>query len=476
MKRPSKRDKLSKEKAVEFESQQFEEYFVWLQEHMPDSFFEEVDPQQYNLIAHYLMGFPLQDNFCQIQLKNEAFILALDDPDTDVRILKNFNMYGIKNYLTFTSDVPPPFPGVKKKLKIAIVYFTSFTEGAAAKDPSKAITKQKKEQLFTELQTQDPDVSKEDFEALIKEMDNTFLRSLSTERLVIALRMCLRASTRDNCQYETHYNENWKKQKGNPPSLRIIFAWRSTPKYKFLYRMTKLIHRHNLSLSKVNAAYIKPYSKNNILIMSLGLHGIKGKAAWEEADIQDFLQEMVTLKSFPDTDIVEKVFIEPGLLRGNIGNLLRAMASFVHQTLVHADINLYTLDNVIEGLCRHPELTVQVCKAFELKFHPEKKDLEEYKREKEKFMMLVDHLDTGNELNDTRRKNILKQAMHFVDFTLKTNFFRHNKSALSFRLDPKYLNFVPYNRREKFPELPYGIFFIQGMHFIGFHIRLQRPF
>ena len=61
MKRPDKKDKLSKEKAVQFESQQFEEYYVWLQEHMPDGFFEEIESDQYMLIAHYLMGFPLLD-------------------------------------------------------------------------------------------------------------------------------------------------------------------------------------------------------------------------------------------------------------------------------------------------------------------------------------------------------------------------------------------------------------------------------
>jgi len=473
MKRPSKKDNISKKKAVEFESQQFEEYYIWLQEHMPDGFFEEIDPQQYMLIAHYLMGFSLQDNFCQIQLKDEAFVLTLDAPDIDVKILKHFNMYGIKNYQTFTSDAPPPFPGVKKKLKIAAIYFTSASGDLEPKKIEKVLPKEKLEEVFTTLKDEGLTTSKEEFQKLIRGMNILFLRSLSTERLTLALRMFFRARTRDYCQYEVRTNEDWKKQKGETPSLRIVFAWRNTPKHRFLFRLAKLINRHNLQILKVNATYVNPYSKNSILIMSLGLHGIKGKAAWEEADIQDFLQELVTLKYFPDTDLVEKVFIEPGLLRGNIGNLLRAMASFVHQTLVHADINLYTYDNILEGLCRHPELTIQVCRAFELKFHPEQKDLEEYNRVKEKVMMLIDHLDTGNELNDLRRKNILKQMMHFVDYTLKTNFYRHNKSALGFRLNPKYLNYVPYNRRSKFPELPYGIFFIQGMHFIGFHIRFK---
>lgn len=471
MKRPDKKDKHSKEKAVQFESQQFEQYYVWLQEHMPDGFFDEIEPEQYMLIAHYLMGFSLLDYYCQIQLKNEAFVLILDSPDADMKILKKFNLFGIKNYHTFISSKPPPFPGVKKRLIIARIFFTSYDETKNLKS-KEILSKEKEEEIFQGLTQLEPEISKKDFEILINQMEPLFLRSLSTERLILALHMYFRARTRDYCQYEVRYNEDWKKRK-DTPSMQIVLAWRNTPKHKFLYRLAKTIYRHQLKIARVTASYADPYSKNSILIMSLGLHGIKGKAAWEEADIHDFLQELVTLKYFPDEDEVEKVFVEPGLLRGNIGNLLRSAASFVHQTLVHADLNLYTLSNVIEGLCRHPELTVQICKAFELKFHPEKSDVESYKREREKFMMLVDHLDTGNELNDIRRKNILKQAMYFVEYTLKSNFYRNNKSALSFRLDPTYLNYVPYQRHELFPELPYGIFFIQGMHFIGFHIRFK---
>lgn len=472
MKRPDKKDKLSKEKAVEFESQQFEEYYIWLQEHMPDGFFEEIEPEQYMLIAHYLMGFPLLDNYCQIQLKNEAFVLILDSPDVDMKILKNFNIQGIKNYHTFISDKPPPFPGIKKRLVIARIYFTSYEEKKARK-VGDLLSEENASEILSALKELEPDITEGIFEELICVIDPLFVRSLSTERLILALHMFYRARSRDYCQYEARYNEEWKKSKEETPSLRIVLAWRNTPKHRFLYRLAKTIYRHKLKIMRVTASYADPYSKDSTLIMSLGLHGIKGKAAWEEADIHDFLQEMVTLKYFPDGDEIEKVFVEPGLLRGNIGNLLRAAANFVHQTLVHADINLYTLSNVEEGLCRHPELTIEICRAFELKFHPKQHNLDEYKRVREKFLMLVNHLDTGNERYDTRRKNILKQAMQFVDYTLKTNFYRNNKSAFCFRLDPRYLNYVPYNRREKFPELPYGIFFMQGMHFIGFHIRFK---
>ena len=471
MKRPNKKDQHSKELAMQFESKQFEHYYTWLQNHMPDGFFEEIEPEQYTLVVHYLMGFSLLDYFCQIQLKGEAFVLILDSPDVDMKILKNFHLHGIKNYHTFISDAPPPFPGIKQRLVIARVFFTSYEEFQEAKEKT-LLPEEKKEEIYQRLFALEPSISKKDFETLISQMDPLFLRTLSSERFILAVQMYFRARTRDYCQYEVRYNEDWKKKK-NTPSMQIVLAWRNAPKHQFLYRLAKMIFRHNLKMTRVTASYIDPYSKNSILVMSLGLHGIEGKSAWKEANMTDFLQEMVTLKYFPGGDEIEKVFVDSALLRGNLANFLRSLASFVHQTLVHADLNLYTLPNVIEGLCRHAELTVHICKAFELKFHPKRHNMKQFKKTEEKFKRLVDDLDTGNERNDTRRKNILKQGMHFVSYTLKTNFYRNNKSALGFRMDPLYLNHVPYSRQETFPEIPYGIFFIQGMHFIGFHIRFK---
>ncbi len=458
------------ENAMQNESRQFEEYYLWIEKHMPPSFFEEVDQSNIMIIAHNLMGFPLQEHFTQIHFKDYAVVLCLDSPDADLKILENYSLYGIKNYQTFISDEPPPFPLVAQRLRIAVIYFTVLEEPQEVRD--EVITKKFKDDLYPLLVERNPELTREEFEDLIDGINARFIRSLTKNRLVLALDMFFRAKTRDNCQYEVRYNKNWQK-KETRPSLQIVLAWRNTPKHRFLYRLAKMIHRHQLSIKMVNATYINPYSKNGILIMSIGLHGITGKAAWEEADIQDFLQELVTLKYFTDLDTIEKVFIESGLVRGNIGNFLRTAINFVHQALVHADFNLYSPPNIEEALCRHPELTEMICHAFEAKFHPDKVRLEEYQRIKTQFLSLVARLDTGHEINDIRRKNILKQAMNFVDFCLKTNFYRNNKSSLCYRLDPGYLKYVPYDTTEKFPEIPHAIFFAQGMHFIAFHIRFK---
>ncbi len=454
--------------AIQRESKRFEEYYSWIEKHMPTSFFEEVDKDSILLIVYSLMGFNLNDCFSHIHLKNMAFTLSLDSPDVDLRILGHYKNFAIKSYRSFVSNEPPPFPDLKQPLRIARLLFSDHVE----KKEEELLSLEKEKEVIEQLQARNPNVISANVRTLIASLGPLFVKAMTKDRLILALDMLFRARSRDNCQYQVRYNEDWKEKK-ETPSLQIVLAWRNVPKDHFLYRLAQTIHRHGLVMKRVNATYIDPFSKQNILLMSLGLHGMKGGAAWEEADIADFLKELVTLKYFEGMEMIERTFVHSRLLTGNQGNLVKTIAQFVHQCLLLIDINMYAPAYIEEGLCRHPELIVKLIQAFDLKFHPEKADLQKYTQMRQEFVSLVENLDTGNELNDTRRKNILKQAMNMVDYTLKTNYYRKNKTALSFRLDPVYLDFLPFDRKDRFPELPFAIFFMKGLYFIGFHIRFR---
>lgn len=433
---------------------------------MPHRFFERLDPQNLILVTHNLMSLNLQDYFSEINLKQSAIVLCLDSPEADLQILRNYSLFGIREYRTFVSNEPPPFPGVRQNLRIGNLYFTEAGEPLEEK-----LSTERKEELLALVKARNPKVTDEEFEKIIAGMTTRFLSSMTTERLTLALDMFFRARTRDHCQHEIIYNENW--QKSGAPSMQVILAWLNAPKYKFLFKLAQMIHRHHLDLQRMAATYIDPHSSQSILVMSIGLHGAKGGASWDEADIPDLLRELSTLKYFDSEDIVEKIFVHTGLLKGNMANLARSMIRFVHQVLVHADPHLYSFNNVEEGFCRHPELIVMICEIFEMKFCPEKHDIEKYHYLRNRFLTLVNNLDTGHAMNDTRRKNILKTALDFIDYTLKTNFYRNNKTSLSFRLDPRYIDYAPYDRKKNFPELPYGIFFMFNSNFTGFHIRFK---
>lgn len=450
-------------KAIAGESGDFERAYRWLEQHMPASFLDEVEPKMRVIIARNLLSFGLQDRFSHIHLKQMAISFCMDGPDADLRILKNYSQFAIRYYRAFVSNEPPPGERAGN-LRVALVYF---------RDPERdeKLAPASKERLLELAKEMKPDLKNDEFETLLHGLTPRFLRSMTEERLRMVLEMFFRAKERDQCQYEVRQVVDWKEKEA--PSMQMVLAWRSVPKAGFLYRLAKIIHAHQLAIQKVVATYVDPYSTENVLILSLGLHGLNGKAAWEEANIDDFLREIALTKFFEIDDPVGTSFVQTKLLTGNEGHLVRNFISFVHQVLVYADPNLYSLDHIVDGFCRHPELTVKLCKVFEAKFDPEKRDEASFLKQREKIAELIEQLDTGQAVNDLRRKNILRQGVQFIDCVLKTNFYRHNKTSFSFRLDPSYLDNVPYERKDKFPELPFGIFFIRGMHFIGFNIRFK---
>lgn len=452
--------------AIQNETDKFKQYYQWLEKAMPPAFFEDVSHENIIMIVHNLIGFNLQDYFTTIHLRGAAIVMCLDSADADLRILKNYAMYGIKNYQAYVSTSPPPFPGVKANLRISQTFFTQAVECVEESFPTKS-----KEELRALVKQRNPNVTDSEYEKIINAINIRFLRSLSIDRLILALDMFFRAKTRDNCQYEVRYNEDWEEK--GIASMQIVLAWRNTPKHNFLFRMARIIHRYNLVMKKVNAAYIDPYSKRSILVMALGLHGSNGQAVWDVADIPDFLRELATVKYFASFDPIDSHLIKTEVIPGKLGNFLRSAVNFAHQALVHIDPNLYTLEHIELDLCRHPELTSQICKAFELKFDPDYHDYQKYLETREKCLDDIENLDTGHTGNDERRKNVLKQALNLTHYSLKTNYYRLNYTAICYRLDPKYLDDIPFDRKAKFPELPYGIFFMKGMHFFGFHIRFK---
>lgn len=453
--------------AIQLESEKFQKYYLWLEEAMPSAFFEEVSPESLILITHSLIGFSLQDFFSTINLKSAAIVMCLDSPEADLRILNNYAFYGIKNYQAYVSNTPAPFNSVTAPLRIATIDFTEWEEL-----PEKPYPNDSKQAVKELLKLENPDIGEDDFERLINKMSVRFLLSLSHEQIAFAIHMLFRAQHRDSCQYEVRYEDEWYEKK-DTSSMNIVLAWRNTPKYNFLYNLANVVYRHGLSMKRVNASYTDPYSTQSVLVMVLSLHGSNGQSVWEVADIPDFLRELVSLKYFDTTDAINENLVSKGIVTGNMGNLLRAMVNFIHQTLVHLDINLYTVENIEEALCRHPELTSQLCHAFKLKFDPNHHNHEKFLELRKSFLEEVSILDTGREENDIRRKYVLFQGMNFITHTLKTNFYRLNYTALSFRLDPKYMDDFPFDRNVKFPQLPYAIFYMRGMHFFGFHIRFE---
>jgi len=458
--------KKSIERALIHEKEAFELHYQWTLKHMPESFFEEFTDDEMMTIVHNLMGFKVQGEFVQIHFNDFSMVVCIDGPKADLEILQHFQHFGILSYQTFISNAPLPYTPSKGNIRIALIYYTKLDdEDSKGHTPLSSLDI---EDIYQHLKTRIVNFSRSDFDTLLTSIHSRFLKILTKDRLEQILEMYYRSKTRDHLQYDL-------KTLDNPlgPSMQIVLAWKNTHKYKFLYRLAKLFNRHHLVMKKINATYIDPYSSENILLMSLAIHGEKNTPAWEATDLDDFLKELVTLKYFTDDDLIEQNFVSTSLLTGNEGNLLKTMIDLTHQLILHADPNMYSSESITEALIYHADLTVLCIELFHKKFNPNIACLKEFEKAKELFLKRVNEIDTGNLSLDTKRKHILLSLFSITNYGLKTNFYKKTKSAIAFRIDPAILTALFYDYREKFPELPYGFFFIKGKSFIAFQLRFK---
>ncbi len=457
--------------ALSHERASFEIHYNWTLAHMPASFFEEFSDDQVMTIVHNLMGFAVQGEFVQIHFSDCSIVVCLDGPLADLKILKQYVHFGILSYQTFISNSSLPGFDSNEKIRVAVIYYTKVVdEDSKGESP---LSFDDLRQIYVNVLARMPEFTEKDFDSAIMSMNSRFLKVLTRDRLEQIVEMYFRSKTRDHLQYDIRYLRDWKLDHPQGPSMQIVLAWKNTHKYQFLYKLAKLVHRHNLVMKKVNATYIDPYSSDNILLMSLSVHGKNNTSAWEATDIKDFLQELATLKYFEDADAIELKFVNTFLVTGNEGNLLRTVLDLTHQLILHADANMYSKDSIIEAATYHPDLTVKMIESFHCKFDPKIACLKQFEVLKKLFLKMIDEIDTGNLSQDTKRKNIFLSMFSVVDYTLKTNFYKNNKSAIALRIDPSILTALFYDYREKFPELPYGIFFIKGKSFISFQVRFK---
>lgn len=439
---------------------------AWLQESMPKAFEKQVSAQERQLIASALLSYHWQEGFVSIRSAQCAYCITANDDQADLKALASFKGREIWDYRTFVSTREADALGIEGRLRIIVIHFLH-----AQTLSSSNFTPQEIEELWEQLERYNPLAKKEELQALMQEVSRPFLELLTKESLVTTLDLLLRSQRDDNCEFATRPEIFWKQM--HRPSMQIMLAVKQVRPHQFLTLLMKLVKRHGLFVRRINATIVGPHRPQELLLVVFSLHGLDHRPVWEVTMIPEFLRELTMLKMLPKADLLERELVDQGFLSSNLAHLLRAFAVWAHQMLVPLDPHLYDFEHVKEAFVRHPELSARIAKLFSLRFHPEQCHLQQYEEERLELHSALSKLDTGHPSSDLRRKNILLQALHFIHHTLKTNFFLANKLALSFRLDPKILDHLPYNRQEIFPELPYAIFFIRGTQSFGFHIRFR---
>ena len=145
------------------------------------------------------------------------------------------------------------------------------------------------------------------------------------------------------------------------------------------------------------------------------------------------------------------------------GELIVALGDLVHQVLTHRNRYAYTSERVRALAVDNLDLTTTLCDLFLDRFQPEQPLGDSaFKQRRDE---LRSDIDAQVDLEDARV--VLHSMLDAVVATFRTNIFIRERYALSFRLDPKLL------QNDERPDLPYGVFFVHGRGFNGFHVRFR---
>ncbi|EJU02932.1 NAD-dependent glutamate dehydrogenase [Dacryopinax primogenitus] len=135
----------------------------------------------------------------------------------------------------------------------------------------------------------------------------------------------------------------------------------------------------------------------------------------------------------------------------------------------------FTRQYIEDVIKAHPELIRLLYINFAMVHYPSHEEATRLGPTLSYLRMQVDHPLTDEELYTKIRRTmpnehdqqVLTSFLVFNKHVLKTNFYQPTKVALSFRMEPSFLPAVEY------PKTPFGLFFIIGSDFRGFHVRFK---
>eukprot|EP01104_Vermistella_antarctica_P019825 TRINITY_DN802_c0_g1_i1.p1 TRINITY_DN802_c0_g1~~TRINITY_DN802_c0_g1_i1.p1 ORF type:complete len:1140 (+),score=371.06 TRINITY_DN802_c0_g1_i1:186-3605(+) len=290
---------------------------------------------------------------------------------------------------------------------------------------------------------------------------------------------------------------------------RVVICYRHGTTHSFFSGLTHLYHHHGFHSSR---KYIEQFS-NGFTVMSIYLIQIKKNKLSSREEIKErinkFVDEVSLLYILPRTAL-SPLFENVEITAAEMSYAYAAW-KFAHQFLTSVPksreykslydalqsrrddtplsllVNLknklkkdaFTEGVLLEAIREYPNLIRALYYDF-ANYHTPEDDRRPTDEDATSGLSAeIPKYDPkhGKDLKSEIVKNVSSEVqqqvflafLHFNRHVLKTNFYKPNKTALSFRLDPRFIS----RMADDISESPFGVFFIVGSEFRGFHVRFR---
>ncbi|QWV95301.1 NAD-glutamate dehydrogenase [Geomonas oryzisoli] len=258
----------------------------------------------------------------------------------------------------------------------------------------------------------------------------------------------------------------------NTGETRLMFAVGNPPQRDFLQQTMEVFNRLEVSVKRAYCLTISneihPYFLGNFYVTTRdGAEVTRGSELFLRLQSELYNTQILSTASPSYAELVVK-----GVMSGEDALLVNAMIGFCHTNLAHTHPDSFDLEGIMRAFHNHPDIAQQLVKLFRSRFDPAVADREaHYAAVLDETTRVVDSYNTGHGFLDEFRRTIFRCALLFIRYTLKTNFYVLEKSALAFRLDPGYMSEMePKFSADLPPERPFRITYFHARYGLGYHI------
>ena len=253
------------------------------------------------------------------------------------------------------------------------------------------------------------------------------------------------------------------EMESDPATSRITIAISNARTRTMLERAARILTRHKASITRahLDIAQDSPYGT----VTFLGFI-----AQWaDQTRIEPtdprwgaLRDELLRIK-WLDFRVIELLDRRPEFTLPE-GELISAFADLVRHMLLPTDPLAFTRDRVTLAMESRVAITRPLLQLFTSRFNPERPlGNADFENRSEKLQTIIDAITDSDEA-----RAIFGAFLRAIRAVLRTNFFVADRFSFSVRLDPTLL--VGPTR----PELPFGVFFVHGRGFHGFHVRFKE--
>lgn len=211
----------------------------------------------------------------------------------------------------------------------------------------------------------------------------------------------------------------------------------------------------------IQGAYLDSFDQGNGEIVSLlkFMIACTGKALQPYSGFWEQLETDLKRLIYLDETLLEFAAQMPvfNVLHAEI---LTALSHLIHQKLVRREPLIFSRERISRTLLRYNQIALELAELFVSRF--KKQGDPEFEK---KFEALAEYL--CRDVDNQAERDILHTLLQAIKATLRTNLFEPDRFALVLRIDPDFLKGAG---RE---ESPFGVFYVYGRGFDGFHVRFR---